>query len=415
MAFLLSRSCQRLIFTVSRPTGKKLILQDETKSRKLKDLICNVVQKRTSTTATVAVEKEVPRVVGWWLGGIAGMAFGAVAIGGLTRLTESGLSMVDWSLFGRRPPANSEEWEIEFEKYKKSPEFLLKNSEISLEDFKFIWHMEYGHRMWGRSIGAFFYIPAAYFWFKGHLNSAIKKRVVVAGALLACQGLLGWYMVKSGLDHKNFEGPSDVPRVSQYRLASHLSTAMVLYSVLLWTSMDVLMPTQKPAFSGAILSSIKKLRGMTMGVKAFVFLTAVSGAFVAGLDAGLTYNTFPKMADRWLPTDLFALSPWLSNFTENPTTVQFDHRIFGTLTLGLITMVAIKSRGVPLPGRGKAAVLALLGMGYMQVCLGIATLLNHVPTSLASMHQCGALLTLSSALWLSHELKLSKALKYVPK
>ena len=168
------------------------------------------------------------------MGGIAGMCFGAVVLGGVTRLTESGLSMVDWKLFGRPPPMDEAAWLIEFEKYKQSPEFKYKNSDISMTEFKFIWWMEYGHRMWGRTIGGFFYIPAGIMWAKGYFNSAIKKRVLVAGTLLACQGLLGWYMVKSGLDHKNFEGPNDVPRVSQYRLAAHLSSAVVLYSFMFW-------------------------------------------------------------------------------------------------------------------------------------------------------------------------------------
>lgn len=203
------------------------------------NLLKNTIKRWTTTQAAESVSQEVPRVVGWWLGGIAGMAFGAVVLGGVTRLTESGLSMTDWTLIGKPPPSGSDEWAIEFEKYKLSPEFKYKNSDITMEDFKFIWGMEYGHRMWGRTIGAFFYIPAAIMWAKGYFTPALKKRVVFAGVLLACQGLLGWYMVKSGLDHKNFEGPNDVPRVSQYRLASHLSAAMVLYSFLLWNSLQV--------------------------------------------------------------------------------------------------------------------------------------------------------------------------------
>ena len=188
----------------------------------------------TQKVAGKAVAEETPRIVGYWMGGIAGMCFGAVVLGGVTRLTESGLSMVDWKLFGRPPPMDEAAWLIEFEKYKQSPEFKYKNSDISMTEFKFIWWMEYGHRMWGRTIGGFFYIPAGIMWAKGYFNSAIKKRVLVAGTLLACQGLLGWYMVKSGLDHKNFEGPNDVPRVSQYRLAAHLSSAVVLYSFMFW-------------------------------------------------------------------------------------------------------------------------------------------------------------------------------------
>ena len=177
------------------------------------------VTQRWQATVAAAPSVSVPvsRAVGWWLGGCAGMCVGAVVLGGVTRLTESGLSMTDWNLVGRPPPSSQAQWEEEFEKYKQSPEFKWKNFDISMEDFKFIWYMEYIHRMWGRTIGAVFYVPAAIFWARGMIPPALKKRVVLMGGLLAWQGLLGWYMVKSGLEHENFLGPSDVPRVSQYR------------------------------------------------------------------------------------------------------------------------------------------------------------------------------------------------------
>eukprot|EP00095_Tigriopus_kingsejongensis_P000231 maker-scaffold55_size446313-snap-gene-2.15 protein:Tk00231 transcript:maker-scaffold55_size446313-snap-gene-2.15-mRNA-1 annotation:"AGAP001744-PA" len=355
-----------------------------------------------------------PRVVGYWLLGLSGMAFGAVAIGGLTRLTESGLSMVDWKLLGRSPPATEAEWLIEYNKYAESPEYKYKNSNITMSDFKFIWYMEYGHRMWGRTIGAVFYLPAAIMWAKGYFNAGMKKRIGFLGVLLACQGLLGWYMVKSGLDHKNFEGPADVPRVSQYRLASHLSAAMVFYSVLFWNALEIITPKVQTAVA-QFTPQVAKLRGLAMGAKALVFVTAVSGAFVAGLDAGLTYNSFPLMAGKVIPDDLLALSPTIKNFTENPTTVQFDHRILGTTTLAFITFLALKARGLPLTPRAKNAVIALTAMGWMQVGLGITTLLLYVPVPIAALHQSGALVTLTTALWLSHELKIMKALKYIPK
>jgi len=387
------------------------------KNQKLNNFIRKDI-KRWTTNIAEASEEKVPKVVGYWMASIAAGCFGAVSLGGVTRLTESGLSMVDWKLFGRPPPKNAEEWNIEFDKYKESPEFKIKNSEISMEDFKFIWYMEYGHRMWGRCIGAVYYIPAAIMWAKGYFTPALKKRVVFGGVLLACQGLMGWYMVKSGLDHKNFQGPGDVPRVSQYRLASHLSLAMILYSFMLWNSLNILKPATKfiteniPKNKMQALISVRK---MAMGTKSLVFLTAISGAFVAGLDAGLVYNTFPLMADRFIPSDLFAYVPWLSNFTENPTTVQFDHRILGTTTLSAITYLAYKSRSAPLPPPARAAMLSLLGMGWMQVGLGISTLLLYVPVPVAALHQAGALITLSTALWFSHELKHVRTLAIVLK
>lgn len=362
-----------------------------------------------------AAAETAPRLVGWWLAGCAGMCAGAVALGGLTRLTESGLSMTDWTLLGKPPPMNQDDWIEEFEKYKLSPEFKYTNFNITLEEFKFIWYMEYGHRMWGRTIGAVFYIPAGIMWAKGLFSPAMKKRVGAMGALLAFQGLLGWYMVKSGLDHKNFEGPSDVPRVSQYRLAAHLSSAVILYSLFFWNAKEILRPALPQLAPGAVTPALASFRRLTMHCKALAFITMVSGAFVAGLDAGLVYNSFPKFADRWIPEDLLIFSPLLRNFTENPTTVQFDHRVLGTITLGVLTAAAVQAFRLPLPPRVRTAALATGAMGWLQVGLGIATLLLYVPVPVAASHQLGALATLSMAMWLSHEAKFLKVLKRIPK
>ena len=398
-----------LCTTISKGTGS---IRDRSGA-----IFRRVTTNTSNGVSTVVAEQGIPRIVGWWMGGIAGMAFGAVVLGGVTRLTESGLSMVDWKLFGRKPPTTLEEWQAEFEKYQQSPEYKYKHTDITLEEFKFIWWMEYGHRMWGRTIGAFYYIPAGIMWAKGMLRTpAIKRRVLLGGVLLLGQGLLGWYMVKSGLDPKNFEGPNDIPRVSQYRLAAHLSSAMILYSFLLWNSLSILLPPPNMStIASKALPALGKFRKLAMGAKGLVFLTAVSGAFVAGLDAGLVYNSFPLMAGKVIPDDIFAYAPWLANFTENPTTVQFDHRVLGTATLALITYLALRSRRVPLHPRARKAVAALAFLGWMQVGLGITTLLTYVPVSIAAMHQANALITLSSALWLSHELKLMKMIKYVPK
>merc|ERR1719189_3279366 len=253
-----------------------------------------------------------------------------------------------------------------------SPEFKWKNFDISMEDFKFIWYMEYTHRMWGRTIGSVFYIPAAVFWMKGMFTPALKKRVMLMGGLLGFQGLLGWYMVKSGLEHENFLGPNDVPRVSQYRLAAHLSSAVLLYSVLFWNAKEILAPAWRIA-PEKVTPALAQLRKMVISSKALVFLTLVSGAFVAGLDAGLVYNSFPKFADRWIPEDILAFSPALRNITENPTTVQFNHRILGTSTLAFVTAVAFKAQKLPLPPHIKSAALALGAMGWCQVAMGIST------------------------------------------
>lgn len=280
---------------------------------------------------------------------------------------------------------------------------------MTLDEFKFIFWMEYGHRMWGRLIGGFFALPAAYFWYKGYFQRSMKVRVGIFGTLIGLQGLMGWYMVKSGLEDR-FQGPTDVPRVSQYRLASHLSLAFVLYTLFLWNAFEHLMPSKHQV--GEVTAKALKLRKFAHISKGMVFLTAISGAFVAGLDAGLVYNSFPKFADRWIPSDLLAFSPTIKNFTENPTTVQFDHRILGTTTLALITYTWIMSRKCNIPPRAKKAATAVLIMGWMQVVLGISTLLTYVPTDLAASHQSGSLVLLSLAVWLTHELKF---LKLIPK
>merc|ERR1719365_10608 len=374
----------------------------------------STVAVQVGEAALKASRGTVSRAVGWWLGGCAGMCVGAVVLGGVTRLTESGLSMTDWNLVGRPPPSSQAQWEEEFEKYKQSPEFKWKNFDITMEDFKFIWYMEYIHRMWGRTIGAFFYVPAAVFWAKGMIPPALKKRVALMGGLLAWQGLLGWYMVKSGLDHDNFLGPNDVPRVSQYRLAAHLTSAVTLYSFLFWNAKEIPFPAFKIDPS-QVTPAMAKLRKMVISSKGLVFLTLISGAFVAGLDAGLVYNSFPKFADKWIPEDLLIFSPLLRNITENPTTVQFNHRILGTTTLAALLLVAGRAQSLPLPPHLRLTALALGGMGCLQVAMGITTLLLYVPVPVAAAHQSGALATLSLAMWLAHEMRLAKLVKHIPK
>ncbi|KAL8187519.1 UNVERIFIED_CONTAM: Cytochrome c oxidase assembly protein cox15 [Gekko kuhli] len=340
------------------------------------------------------------RTVGRWLLICSGTVAGAVVLGGITRLTESGLSMVDWHLVREmKPPQTQQEWETEFQKYQQFPEFKILNHDMTLTEFKFIWYMEYSHRMWGRLVGLTYIIPAAYFWRKGYLNRSLKSRVLALCGLICFQGLLGWYMVKSGLEEKT--DSHDIPRVSQYRLAAHLGSALVLYCSSLWTGLSLLLPQHKLPETHQLL----RLRRFTYGTAGLVFLTAISGAFVAGLDAGLVYNSFPKMGERWIPDDLLAFSPRLKNFFENPTTVQFDHRILGISSVTAITGLYLLSRKIPLPHRTRMAMASLLAVAYLQVGLGISTLLLYVPTPLAATHQSGSLILLSVALWLIHELR----------
>ncbi|XP_073541115.1 heme A synthase COX15 [Phyllobates terribilis] len=340
------------------------------------------------------------RVMGRWLLACSGMVAGAVILGGVTRLTESGLSMVDWHLVKEmKPPRTREEWEAEFQKYQQFPEFKILNHDMTLNEFKFIWYMEYSHRMWGRAVGLAYILPAVYFWRKGWFTRGMKGTVLGLCGFVCFQGLLGWYMVKSGLEEK--PDSHDVPRVSQYRLAAHLGSALVLYCASLWTGLSLLLPRHKLIETSQLL----KLRKFTHWTAGLVFLTALSGAFVAGLDAGLVYNSFPKMGERWIPDDLFAFSPTLRNILENPTTVQFDHRILGISSVAAITCLYYYSRRIPLPRRARLAVNSLITVAYLQVTLGISTLLLFVPTSLAATHQSGSLALLSMAIWLMSELR----------
>ncbi|XP_003387082.1 PREDICTED: cytochrome c oxidase assembly protein COX15 homolog [Amphimedon queenslandica] len=346
--------------------------------------------------------KRTDRIVGYWLGGCCVMVIGSVIIGGLTRLTESGLSMTRWHIIkGMKPPRGEKEWNEEFERYKQFPEYEYVHKDITLADFKRIFYMEYIHRMWGRAIGLTFALPAGFFLLKKWVPKHVKPRLGFYAGVILFQGLLGWYMVKSGLESKP-KSPGDVPRVSQYRLAAHLGTAIFLYSSMLYTTLGLLLPIQKQNGTPAQLG---RLRGLVHGAVAMTFFTALSGAFVAGLDAGLVYNSFPKMAGQWIPDDILALSPKIKNFFENPTTVQFDHRILGTSTLLFVVGTWAMARGVGLSPRARLAVNCMAGMAFIQVGLGISTLLYYVPTSLAAAHQSGSVTLLSLAIWLMHELR----------
>ncbi|XP_059057500.1 cytochrome c oxidase assembly protein COX15 homolog [Achroia grisella] len=358
-----------------------------------------------------APKPKTPKVVGYWLLGCSGMVFTAVVLGGVTRLTESGLSMVTWKLLGEKMPRTEEEWQREFQKYQQYPEFKYKNQSITLSEFKWIWFMEFAHRTWGRAIGAVVLLPSAFFWLRGYLDRGMKVRVGVYCALVAAQGLMGWYMVKSGLEDR-FQGPSDVPRVSQYRLAAHLGLAFILYSGLLAGALRVLRPFPPMSVLQKGVKELKKMTILAHSVKALAFFTALSGAFVAGLDAGLVYNSFPKMGDHWVPDDILAMSPTLRNLTENPTTVQFDHRVLGTATLTAASLVWLHARRAPLSAPAARVAAAVGAMAWLQVTLGVLTLLHFVPTPLAASHQAGSLTLLTLAIWLTHEIKI---LKFIPK
>ncbi|XP_031567577.1 cytochrome c oxidase assembly protein COX15 homolog [Actinia tenebrosa] len=395
--------------TNAKLSGTSLWQSLRQRALSLKSRTSGLLKKTLTTESSTIPFAETPRarkITGYWLLACSGMTFSMVILGGVTRLTESGLSMVDWNLIkGMKPPTTQQQWEEEFKRYQNFPEYKISNQGMSLDEFKRIWYMEYFHRMWGRAIGLVYFLPAGYFLARGYFNKSMKIRTGVLGGLLVFQGLLGWYMVKSGLD-EDLISKTEIPRVSQYRLASHLSAAFVFYSGLLWCAMCQLMPHPKYELT----KELRKFRMYAHGCKGLVFLTAVSGAFVAGLDAGLVYNSFPKMADRWIPTDLLAHHPTWRNFFENATTVQFDHRILGSTVVAAVTLLWAMARPLALPGRAKLAVNCMAGMAGLQVTLGILTLLYYVPTHLAATHQSGSLVLLSLALWLTNELRKPKVL-----
>nr|XP_054766215.1 cytochrome c oxidase assembly protein COX15 homolog [Lytechinus pictus] len=359
-------SCSRCLHqqqkTVTCRAGSLSLLRGSAQFLKPKvQLVLKPSRVQTTVATSVnAISPRAEKIVGAWLLSCCGMIAGTVVLGGVTRLTESGLSMTDWHLIkGMRPPTSQEQWEAEFERYKQFPEYKYVHTGITLQQFKFIWMMEYSHRMWGRAIGLAFFIPAAIFWKKGWISKALKPRLAIYGSLLVFQGLLGWFMVKSGLEEP---AKHDIPRVSQYRLAAHLGSAFVLYSLMLWGGLSQILKPLTIANS----KNLSLLRKCAHGSMAVIFTTALSGAFVAGLDAGLVYNSFPKMGDKWIPEDIMAHDPKYKNVFENPTTVQFDHRILGTTTGATVAGLWMLARRVPLPSRARLAANCMLGMVGIQ-------------------------------------------------
>ncbi|KAL8142124.1 hypothetical protein V2J09_015156 [Rumex salicifolius] len=342
------------------------------------------------------------KMVGIWLFGSAAWVFTMVILGGATRLTRSGLSMTDWKFTGSLPPLSDEEWMVEFEKYKQSPEYKRINKGMSVEDFKFIYWMEYGHRMWGRALGIMFALPFSYFMRKGYITLRLGTRLSGLFALGAGQGLIGWWMVKSGLEEPESEFKE--PRVSPYRLAAHLTSAFAIYCGLFWTALSVVMP-EPPAESLVWVKGAAKVKRLAIPVSLLVGVTAVSGAFVAGNDAGRAFNSFPKMGDAWIPDEILSMKPMIRNFFENTATVQFDHRILATATLASITGLWWATRKLDIHPAVKSLIGTTLGMASLQVTLGISTLLTYVPASLGTAHQAGALTLLTLMLLLTHTVR----------
>lgn len=317
--------------------------------------------------------------------------FAMVIIGAITRLTESGLSMVEWKpLIGTIPPLNEADWQHVFDLYKQTPEFQKKNFWMGIEDFKTIFFWEWFHRVWGRLIGLVYALPFFFFLLKGAIPQGYRLKLAGILALGGLQGYMGWYMVQSGL--------VDQPAVSHYRLAAHLSLAFLIYSLILWVILDF-----RRMIKGAIPSPDARLYGIAWLVLCALILTIFWGAYTAGLDAGLVYNdSFPKMGDRFIPDEVWFYTPhWVTLF-ETHAGVQFTHRwlAMGTCVFVLGFCVYALRRG-----RMEAVFPALAIMVVLQLGLGIATLFSGVQIAIATVHQAGALILLSLMIGAMHSLK----------
>jgi heme a synthase len=341
--------------------------------------------------ARAVIGKE-NRAVGWWLIACCVMLFAMVVVGGATRLTHSGLSMVEWQpILGAIPPLNEAEWQATFDKYKQTPEFKLRNFNMDVEAFKGIFWWEYFHRLMGRLIGVVFAVPFFYFLLRGRLSRGLTWKLAGIFLLGALQGAMGWYMVKSGL--------VDEPRVSHLRLTAHLGLAFVIFAAQWWVALGLLW-NRDPADAAA-----GRLGLFAQILAVLVFVMVLSGGLVAGLRAGYAYNTFPLMHGHVVPPDLFVIEPWYRNFIWNMATVQFDHRMIAWALAILTPLLWWKTvrAGVSAPTR--LAAHSPLYVLVAQFALGVATLVLAVPVTLGVAHQGGALVLFCAALTLAWRLR----------
>ncbi len=339
-----------------------------------------------ATSSFVTTQEHAsPRAVVIWLIVCCAMIFAMALIGAITRLTESGLSIMEWApISGILPPLSEAEWQRLFALYQQTDEFRIDNSSMTLESFREIFWWEYIHRLWGRMIGLVYALPFFWFLWRGALPGWLKPHAWFLLFLGGLQGAMGWYMVESG-----FGARTDV---SQYRLVLHLSLALAIYGYLLWLVFRITEdPPQRAARSAA-------LGGWLRGLLALAGLTIVSGGFVAGLNAGLIYNSFPLMDGHLVPEDYLSVSPFWLNWFETIAAVQFNHRLLATLTVVATAALWLWSWRLPLRPSQRLAMHFLAVAVAVQFLLGIATLLAVVPISLAVLHQAGAIALLSFAL-----------------
>ncbi len=332
--------------------------------------------------------KDNKKVVYWLFTGCF-LIFIMVVVGGITRLTNSGLSMTDYKLITETiPPLNEEAWIAEFERYKQFPEYQKLHFHFELEDFKEIYFWEWFHRVIGRVIGIVFIVPFLYFLFTKQLTRSTIKKSFVLFALGAFQGFLGWYMVKSGL--------VDMPAVSHYRLAAHLTTAFITFAVTYWVALDIIYPEK--------LQINKSFRNLVRIGMIILMVQIIWGAFVAGLDAGLIHNTWPMMNEGKLihETVYIEQTPVWRNFIEGKSGVQFVHRYLAYAVVAIIGLIWYRSRKLTLTALQKRAIDSLLILVFVQFLLGVLTLIYAVPLWLGVAHQVGAFFLLTAMTYTLH-------------
>ena len=339
------------------------------------------------------------RTIAYWLLAVSALVFCMVVLGGVTRLTESGLSIVEWQpLIGAIPPLSEADWSVLFAKYQLTPEYQVINRGMSLDGFKQIFWLEYFHRLLGRLIGVAFLLPFAYFLMRDRIRRGLGPKLAAMFVLGGLQGVLGWYMVKSGL--------VDRPDVSAYRLAAHLVLATAIYLYMIWVALDLLHPRGPSARHG---KGHRIARVYAPALLGLAVVTLIAGALVAGNDAGFAYNTFPLMDGRLVPVDLFIYEPAWRNFFESVPLVQLNHRLLAYLTvlgaLGLFIASGAYGTRSGLSREARRVISLGLGVALGQFVLGLSTLLLYVPIPLAAAHQAGALLLLTTLIWASHAVR----------
>lgn len=328
-----------------------------------------------------------------WLTLVAALVFAMVVVGGVTRLTRSGLSITEWNpVIGAIPPLSAEQWQAEFEKYQETPEYRHVNAGMSLDGYKRIYLVEWAHRLLGRLIGFAVILPLIYFAVRRQLSKPLVWKLIALFILGGLQGALGWFMVKSGL--------VDIPRVSPYRLTAHLALAVALYAWLVWIVLDLKRPLVRVHHPRA--------RSYALGISALIVLMILAGGFVAGTKAGFAFNTFPLMNGAFFPSGLYAMSPAWTNIFENVATVQFNHRLLAYVLLISTAAFWWWGRHANLATRTQRILHWLLAALCVQVGLGIATLVLIVPIWLGALHQAGALAVFTIALRLNHDLAKSR-------